>query len=122
MKLLMRRHGLRVGGLAIVAALVLAAGPTASTADAAATKRCGTVVITSEGMLNRVTVRARGVSCGYARGLVLRHRRSGRLPRGWRCSAAGIEGYCRRGSQRVFYGPPFETIGPARTPASVGMG
>jgi len=84
-------------------------------AEAGTTKRCGTIVITSEGMLNRVTVRARGVRCRYARRMLLSQKRTGRLPAGWRCSGAGVEGYCRRGRQRVSYGPPFETLGRAQT-------
>ena len=106
------------GGASVLAACAVIAALAASLslsdeAVAAASKRCGTIVITSEETLNRVTVRARGVSCRYARQFLLRQKRRGVTPRGWRCSAAGVELYCRRGAQRISHGPPFETIGPA---------
>jgi len=99
-------------GLTLAASVMLAVGLTAD-AEAARTKRCGTIVITSEETLTRVTVTARGVSCRYARQFLLRQKRRGITPRGWRCSAAGVELYCRRGAQRISHGPPFETLGPA---------
>ena len=80
-----QRRGL--GAAALVSVILLGAMYLTPDAQAAPSKRCGTIVITAEGMLNRVTVTARGVTCRYARRFLLRQKRGGGTPRGWRCSA-----------------------------------
>ncbi len=91
----------------VICVAALAAVPTASSAGVAAgggspeasahvTKRCGTV--------GNYRVRARAVSCRFARKWSRAYLRSGARPSGYACSRPGhgIRLYCRKGARQYW--------------------